>query len=87
MEIRRSEFTSISFAKHKPKRGYPVQDSIINLANSAGISKGLVFKLWNLYGNDFIFETESKYKQGEIKNLKAFLLYKLKKDGFSQMEN
>jgi hypothetical protein len=81
-----SSFSEIA-QKIKPKKGYPVQDSILYLATYSGLSKGIVFKLWSIHGNEFIFETESKYKQGEIKNLKAFLLSKLKRNGIQTVEN
>lgn len=65
--------------KKPANRGYPVQDAILELARLGGLHKGMVFKVWQKQGNDFIFTTLSQYKQGEIKNLKPFILMNLKK--------
>ena len=64
---------------NKQKKGadYSFQDTCLEIAKLADIKKGLAFALWKKVGNE-IYQILAEMKQGEIKNPKVYILYKLK---------
>lgn len=57
---------------------YRFQETCLNLAKISGLNKGVLFGLWKRIGPE-IFKIEAEIKAGEIKNPKAYILYKMKK--------
>lgn len=61
----------------KKKKVYRFQETCKNLADLSGLSFGLMLVLWKKVGPE-IFQIEAEMRQGEIKNPKVYILWKLK---------
>ncbi len=61
----------------KKKKTYRFQDVCLELAEASGLNKGILFGLWKKVGNE-IYQIKAEHEQGEIKNLKIYILWKLK---------
>jgi hypothetical protein len=62
----------------KPKKKiYPFQEVCSDLSKLSGLKYGVILAIWRKKGNE-IFQMRSKIKQGEIKNVQAFLMSQLK---------
>lgn len=55
------------------------QETCIKLAELSGLPNGVLFALWKRVGPE-IYQIEAEIKAGEVKNVKAYILWKLKKN-------
>lgn len=71
----------ISFAHlknpQKKQTTFRFQETCLNLAKLSGLAPGVLFALWKKVGPE-IYQIESEHRQGEIKKLKVYLLWRLK---------
>jgi hypothetical protein len=70
----------LTFKQYKPVKGFPVQDAILEITRLAKCHKGIVFKIWNIHGNETIYQIKAAIKQGEVKNILPYLLTFLKNE-------
>lgn len=61
----------------KKRKVYRFQETCKVLADLTGMKIGLMFALWKKVGTE-IYQIEAEIKQGEIKNPKVYILWKLK---------
>ena len=66
----------------KPKQknsSFRFQEICAELIKLSGLRKGIIFALWKKHGNR-IEQLLAEVKQGEIKDVKKYLLWNLKKE-------